>query len=485
MIPFTIFQRLVLGNIAVLILVLVLGGVVSFNLERLQEINHEVLVKNQKSILVGNRIMDTFEQLVQFDEKYFVALDKDYFIRFQGHASNLKKDFSILAALMETKEQQALFNKTVRIFDQYLIWFDTNAPEKRSENTKFDHLSGERLPYIQAIAANINTISELSRAIITEKTTLSGKMVRRVFIGTIITTILTVLVGMAITIINTRAIKKSVNRLQKQTKEISRGRFEQILTVKGPKEIQDLARHFNIMCRRLEELDELKADFISHVSHELRTPITSIKEASAMLSKGFYADEPEKQQELLTLIREECQRLLKSVIRILDYSKMEARKMEYQIVQLNLPDIIRKSILKLAPLARKKKILLEFSPPRTDLPAVCADEDRLIEVLDNLVGNALKFTPSKGKIIISCRRAEEGNNLLVCVEDTGPGIKPEHLENIFYKFKQIDNNLNAKMGTGLGLSISKYIIKAHKGEIWAQNQKSRGAKILFTLPAAF
>jgi signal transduction histidine kinase len=238
------------------------------------------------------------------------------------------------------------------------------------------------------------------------------------------------------------------------------------------------------MCRRLKELDSLKADFVSHVSHELRTPITSIKAASTMLSRGFYSDDPQKQKELFLLIQEECNRLLNSVMRILDYSKMEANQMEYHRIRLSLPDVVRKSILKLAPLSQKKQIDLIFSPPRSDLPDVCIDEDRIIEVLDNLIGNALKFTPAKGQVIITCLTADSGKNLMMAVEDNGPGIKLEHLEKIFYKFKQIDNGLGTRMGTGLGLSISKYIIKAHGGDIWAQSQYSKGTKILFTLPVA-
>ncbi len=484
MMPLTIFKRLVIGNIAILSLVLLLGGVVSFNLKQLQILSHEVLVKNQESIFVGERIKDAFELLVQFDEKYFVAGDIDYFNQFTKQKSDLENEFKIFSLLLETKEQKQLFNETVHMFDNYLAWFNKRAtPVESKEMTNFDRLLEERIPYIKIISSNLRDILSLTRKIVNEKTKQSGQMTHQVLIVTVITTILTVIVGMIITVLNTRSIKNSVAHLQKRTKEIARGHFEEIHTFKGPKEIQDLALYFNTMCRRLNELDNLKADFISHVSHELRTPLTSIKEASTMLSKGFYKHDPGKQNELLALIHEECQRLLNSIMRILDYSKMEARKMEYQNTRQDLPGILRKSILKLAPLAQKKKILLEFSPPSPDLPCVCVDEDRIIEVLDNIIGNAIKFTPHKGKVEVSCRFLKKEDKLLVAVEDNGPGIRLEHLEKIFYKFKQIDNDLNTRMGTGLGLSISKYIIKAHGGKIWAQSQESNGTTVFFTLPA--
>lgn len=479
--PLTIFKRLVIGNIIILGLVLLLGGATSFNLIRLQRLNSEVVVKNQESIFVGEQLLDSFFELVKLDEKYFVARDKDYLKRFNEKKRGLELEFITLSTLMETKNQQALFAKTYQAYNQYLSWFDNRRAKKKP--TDFDLLLRQRSPLVQAVSDNLKSILFTTRIIVRKKSKLSGQMTDQILMVTIATTLLTLLVGIGITVLNTRSIRNSVSRLQKQTKEISLGRFKQIRKYRGPKEIQDLAQHFNTMCQRLGELDVLKADFINHVSHELRTPLTSIKEASNMLLKGFYDSSPDKQSQLFSLIHDECRRLLRSVMRILDYSKMEAGKMEYQIQPVFMPDLIRKSILKLVPLAQKKNIRLEFTPPESHLPTVQADEDKIIEVLDNLVGNALKFTEPNGKVNLTCTRAKNKKDLKVVVEDNGAGIKLEHLEKIFYKFEQIDKDLNTRMGTGLGLSISKYIIKAHGGKIWAQSIESKGTKISFTLPA--
>lgn len=428
-------------------------------------------------------MFNTFDLLVQFDEKYFVARDKDYYIRFKEQADALTQQFYNLSFLLETPGQKKLLDTTIQIFDEYLLWFESKVSDEKGKKTiNYEGLIDERTPFLSMIVNNLENIMTISRKVVNEKTDLSRQMTQQIFLVTIFTTILTFIIGLIISILNTRSIKQSVGRLQAKTKKIAQGHFEEIQTLKGPKEIRDLAVYFNTMSRKLKELDGLKADFISHVSHELRTPLTSIKEASAMLSKGYYKDDPAKQNELLILIDEECQRLLNSVIRVLDYSKMEARKMEYRIRNQYLPDVLRKSILKLAPLAQKKKITLEFSPPPQNLPFVDIDQDRIIEVLDNIIGNALKFTPEMGKVVVSCRFLEKENVIQVAIRDNGPGIGVEHLEKIFYRFKQIDNGLNAHMGTGLGLSISKYIIKAHGGKIWADSQKTRGTTVSFSLP---
>lgn len=485
MIPLTIFKRLVMGNVIILLLVFTLGIVVSFNLTRLQKVTSQIVVKHQESIIVGDRILDSFASLVKFGEKYFVSRDIDYYNRFLDVKMDLEKEFQIFTKLMETDEQKDLLRKSLVAFNGYLIRFEEKSSLiQTGKNINMDLFLKESAPLLNTTDGKLKKILSITRGIITGKTNLSRQMSHQILIVTVITTVLTVFFGLIITIFNTRAITKSITHLQKKTKEIAQGHFEEIQRVKGPKEIQDLSLHFNAMCRRLKELDGLKADFVSHVSHELRTPITSIKEASTMLSKGFYSQEPQKQNELFFLIHEECNRLLNSAMRILDYSKMEANQMEYNCKRISLPDVIRSSILKLAPLSQKKQIALEFSPPPPDLPGVSIDEDRIIEVLDNLIGNALKFTPSNGQVVINCLAADSGENLMVTVEDNGPGIKLEHLEKIFYKFKQIDNGLGTRMGTGLGLSLSKYIIKAHGGDIWAESQYSKGTKILFTLPVA-
>jgi signal transduction histidine kinase len=485
MMPLTIFNRMVLGNVVILLLVVTLGLVIIFNQTRLQKVTSEIVFQHQESIIVGDRVLDSFTSLVKLGEKYFLSKDIDYYNRFLDVKVALEKDFTIFQALMGTKEQKYLLMESLAAFDDYWDVFEKNASRiQTGETINMDLFLKESTSPLNITAGKLRDIFVITRGIITEKTSLSRKMSHQVLIVTVITTVLTVFFGILVTIFNTRPITKSIARLQKKTKEIAQGHFEEIQAIKGPKEIQDLSSHFDAMCRRLKELDSLKADFVSHVSHELRTPITSIKEASTMLSKGFYSDEPEKQKELFHLIHEECNRLLHSAMRILEYSKMEARQMEYHYMKRSLPDVIRRSILKLVPLSQKKQISLEFSPPLPDLPEVSIDEDRIIEVLDNLIGNALKFTPAKGLVIVSCLSADSGKNLMVTVEDNGPGIKLEHLEKIFYKFKQIDNGLGTRMGTGLGLSISKYIIKAHGGDIWAQSQHSKGTKIVFTLPAA-
>jgi two-component system sensor histidine kinase GlrK len=201
-----------------------------------------------------------------------------------------------------------------------------------------------------------------------------------------------------------------------------------------------------------------------------------------MLLEGAFLDMPEKQNRLLTIIQEECERLIGSVNSILDLSCMEAKMMEYYFRECQLVQVTQETISRFAPIALKNAISLESKLP-PDLSLVKIDEDRIRQVMENLLGNALKFTDKGGKVIVSAAlRRNQKAYVEVSVSDTGCGIPKGDLKKIFDKFKRGDSAKEAAGGTGLGLSIAKHIIAAHGGEIWAESEQGKGSTFFFTLP---
>jgi two-component system sensor histidine kinase GlrK len=317
-----------------------------------------------------------------------------------------------------------------------------------------------------------------------EQVDLSGRISHRTIRVTIVTAALTIGLGILISFYITRSIGKPIALLGQKTKEIATGKFQKISDVQSPPEIKQLAEDFNFMSERLEHLDNMKLDFISHVSHELRTPLTSIKAASSMLLEGAFHGSPERQNELLGIIHDECDRLIGAVNRILDISRMEAGMMDYRFSEGELPPIVQKTVLKLAHLAQRKKIELELLP-FPEIPLVRMDGDRIMQVVENLLGNALKFTPPGGKVVVSLSpRKDEGDFVQVSIADTGSGIPKEHLAEIFERFKRIEMGRETTIGTGLGLSIVKHIIADHGGKIWVRSTLGKGSKFSFALPVA-
>lgn len=235
---------------------------------------------------------------------------------------------------------------------------------------------------------------------------------------------------------------------------------------------------------RIREAAAMRArdEFFSNASHELRTPLTAIKEAAAMLCNGLYGDQPRKQQDLFAIVKEECDRLIRSVDNMLDMSKKKADIGTYQFENSDIRSLLTRNLRHLDPIARKRNICLELAG-ESDLPAVRMDREKIHRVMTNLIGNALKFTPPGGRVTVSAQKtAGESPAVRISVCDTGRGMAPGEIDHVFNRFRQIRPKNGGKKGFGLGLFIVQSIISEHRGEIWAESEPGKGSRFYFTLP---
>lgn len=236
----------------------------------------------------------------------------------------------------------------------------------------------------------------------------------------------------------------------------------------------------------LREVDTLKDQFLSVVSHELRTPINAITGFGSILEDEIAGPLTEPQHRYLGKLLDGANALLALVNDLLDMSRIQAGKFHLTPQPTHFPLIVHDALANLQPLADRKQQLLHNEVPG-DLPELVADAQRINQVLINLVGNAIKFTPDGGTITVrACleRAPSTGAPVLRCeVHDTGPGIAPENLPRLFKQFGQLDMSSTRKAGgTGLGLSISKALVEAHGGQINVESQVGRGSTFWFTLP---
>lgn len=234
--------------------------------------------------------------------------------------------------------------------------------------------------------------------------------------------------------------------------------------------------------RRLKELDRMKTDFVSNVSHELRTPLTAIKGSVDNMLDGITGSLNEKQIRYLERIKSNADRLGRLITDLLDLSKIEAGKIELNPQRLFADALVREVVEVLRGVAAQKLIALDvvgFAGP----VQVWADRDKVVQILMNLVGNAIKFTPPQGEVKIAI--ADSGRDWVTfSVIDTGPGIPRDEAAKIFDKFYQIERPSNAKAkGTGLGLAISKALVEMHGGKIWIESGTPGGSIFSFSLPA--
>lgn len=250
---------------------------------------------------------------------------------------------------------------------------------------------------------------------------------------------------------------------------------------------------------KLEQLEKIKSDFISIVSHELRTPLTSIKNSVDIVLSGKAGELQPNIDKFLSMARRNISRLSEIINDLLDISKIEAGKMDFNFEPLDINSVIENVRASLTGLAREKDLALE-ADCASNLRQINGDAKRLEQVLTNLVSNAIKFTENgKGITIKSCLRSAadidknnafkseleklSGDYILVSVKDEGIGIAENDILRAFDKFAQIENSLSRKVGgTGLGLPIAKQLLEKHNGMIWCESEVGKGSEFIFALP---
>jgi signal transduction histidine kinase len=233
---------------------------------------------------------------------------------------------------------------------------------------------------------------------------------------------------------------------------------------------------------KLLELDKLKSNFLGIATHELKTPLSVVGGYLDSLLDGFAGELNKNQGEIVGEALASCDRMEALISDMLDLTKIEAGRMPMEMADLNVIRVVQKVAGHMIPLLQKKKLVLDVQEEGMDVTARF-DEDRIIQVLVNLVGNAIKFTPERGRVTVSAQPARRPPGVRMTVSDTGIGISREDLLHIFEEFAQVGSP-GKEEGTGLGLAICKRIVEAHGGRIWAESELGKGTAFHFTLPLA-
>ncbi len=314
------------------------------------------------------------------------------------------------------------------------------------------------------------------------------------------------LFAMLLSVLITSRIANPIRELRRATERIAGGDFTRPIRVQSKDEVGDLARAMNRMSQRLAELDEMKSGFLFNVSHELKTPLTSIKEAAALLQEEVPGAVNEKQRRLLQIISAETRILIGMIVDLLDLARMEAGRMGYKLERTTPAAIVRRAVEQLQFTAQRRGVSLTVDESPS-LGNFILDGDKLVNAMKNLVGNAVKFSPRGGEVVIRMKLAPpavespaEGEafwstaeadrldrvrapSVLISVEDQGPGIPEKDLSLIFEKFFQSERRSDSKVkGTGLGLAIVRHVVEAHGGSVAVRSALGRGSTFTISLP---
>lgn len=278
-----------------------------------------------------------------------------------------------------------------------------------------------------------------------------------------------------------RQITKPLRSITQASGEIAKGNFDQRVDVKTSEsgdELIQLGYSFNQMAEQLEQNDKMRRQLVGDISHELRTPLTAIKGSMEGLIDGVLVND----ESTFNQIYQEADRLQRLVEDLQELNRVEGSAFKIEKKKIKVADLIQDAFAPLSNNFNKKGIQTSIQSEK-NLPSIMADHDRILQVIQNLLGNALQFTPTNGSIEIHAQKT--GAFVQISVKDNGAGIEADHLPHIFERFYRADRSRsrNNGGGSGVGLSITKSLVEAHGGKIWAASEgKGKGSTFTFTLP---
>jgi signal transduction histidine kinase len=476
-------QRIVLTLAGITLLLALPAAYALLGLDDLHKIIHTFRTRDAQALLSLGRLQSSVATVADAQVRYVALGDDPRGMELRSRVDSTSAE--VARALEELTESYGAATRPAARHWQVLR--ATIAEERRlraAGNPRADTLQQEVLSpafdrmddLLTPIAAAIQARGEadVQRAERVARTTLTTEL-----IGLALALAATLIIGTWLT----RTLLRPIGELRKGMATVAEGDFEPDVHIprQRPDELGDLARSFDTMTEQLRELDRLKAEFVSVASHEIKTPLSVIRGYVTLLADGIYGDVNDQQKKTLEAVNAQTDRLARLVHRLLDVSRFEAGGARLELREIDLQSFFDDLTSDFRVLAVQNGIdfpvrLADDLPPR-----ILGDEDRLSEVLGNLLSNAFKFTDSGGTIRVEACRRDGG--VEVEVEDTGVGIPEEKLPRIFEKFYQVENDAQPRsVGSGLGLAIAREIVEAHGGTIGAESQEGKGTRFRVFLP---
>ena len=476
------------------LVILVLAGIAAWGLREVAKLSvtePSVTVTRAEALRSAASLREAVLVAKRVDMRSLVFSDPEYAAASSAAATRITEVLENLGGLITTDGEKALHAKAAAYFKEY----QATVTQARALRNTGDVKNAEKLlrndaePLIDRVVQDLDRLTALTRdALDQNQTEASAALVRTrsevealrdgTWKAVITAMILAVLAALAGTAFIAIRVTRSLRRLSNATKALAEGAFPEPLAVDTKDEIGELAKSFNTMAARLREIDEMKEKFYATVSHELRSPLNAMQEAARLIDAKTAGPLTPKQERLIAIFQRGTGRLLRLVNEVLDLSSMSAGVLPVERRLLSPEKAVRQVIDELKPLAEQQGITLKYDigPGGGNL---FGDPDRVVQVLLNLVGNALRFTPSGGSVTLSLQYTE--SEIRIHVTDTGIGIPAALLPVIFERFRQAHSG---KSGTGLGLAIVKSLMEAHEGHVTVESQEGKGSRFTVSFPKA-
>jgi two-component system sensor histidine kinase GlrK len=487
--------KIILGY-ALIILLMVATLLYELSLvHAMQRINRELSLMKSRATEYSLQYQE-IRRVDEFTRKTFVTGDPGYLARVREERRLFAEKLAAIQRSGPTDPEKAELEK------MSTLWADFSdlaraaeerlpLPDQESEQWLSSHMA--------PLFAQMDRVVEANQRAIDAEIRRSATAGQKAEFVSQMAAVIAVALSFLVSLVIVRSISRSLEQLTHGARAVASGQFSYRLDASGNDNFSQVARDFNFMASRLDELDQLKRDYVSHVSHELKAPLASIQETGRILLRGIPGPLNEKQARLVDLSLQAGERLRRTILSLLDLSRMEANAFDYEIERRDLRVVIQNALKEFEVRLAEKKRPLDLRLPEGPLWVDC-DSDRMGQVLSNLIDNALKFSPPESPIVVTARAVSEapvtapascGRQLsdretgcaFLSVADRGRGVPDAHKEPIFEKYHQV--KLGKRLtgqGVGLGLLICRNIVAAHGGAIWVEDNPGGGSVFLVLLP---
>jgi signal transduction histidine kinase len=494
-----IATRIISGyGVLIALLALILGYQV-VAIHRMQSIGNTVSRVNFQAAIASLQLMRDRDLVEEYAKKALVLGDPEYTEQLRSFMQDLNSSLELIQSKPLSGREREEVDRVAQFWDSFR---NALSREQARGTVTRQAFPAELQDALDTMRTQCYTVYQRLLESIATEAERSRETGRRAEMLSWFAALSALVISALVSLLIVRSISIPLKQLTEGTRAIAAGKFYYRLDTSGNDEFAQVARDFNTMTERLGELDIMKKEFVSHVSHELKAPLASMRETTQLLLERIPGPLSDKQQRLLELNMQSARTLSSIIGNLLDMSKIEAGIMEYDLRPQPLTPLVGAALAQYEAQAAEKKIALGTELPAGQLLVDC-DGDRIVQVIANLLGNAVKFTPKGGVIRVRVERVAEAPGqlppkwhdhlsdeepsdgfALVTVADSGPGVPDPNKETIFEKFhRATPKRKQAGQGVGLGLAISQTVIEAHRGAIWVQDNPRGGSVFCVLLRA--
>ncbi len=434
---------------------------------------HELSEVSARLVLAQARQSERVSMIDETAAKFAVTRDRGYLVKFAQLRDEFTAELADAAALPLNAEERGALTALHAAWDDVQPAADTFVASDGPAAVQLGPVLDELRRYLDPLREQTDAVGAVSQATMGLRLAGAADESARATRISWLAALTALLLAIVTALVLRRSITAPLHELTTGTHAVARGQFGHRLQTRRGGEFAQVASAFNAMTERLGELDRMKQEFVTTVSHDLKSPLASLRETTSLLLDEVPGPLSESQRRVLLLQRESADRLGRMIAKLLDLSRLEAR-IPMAVQRVDVPSFLEQAVLHADVAGRERDVRVRLVASVDGDVRLAADEDRLRQLLDNLLENAIKFSPRGGEVEVHARAVER--RFLLSVADRGPGIDPEHADRIFERFYQAPaGRAVAGRGAGLGLTICREVVQAHRGRITVTPRSGGGS----------